>query len=140
MYRWADKKSRAVPAVTGLVMLGVGLWCVYSQFTSPDDSPGPQRFGCCMSIVGPLLIIGGGVALVRGLTSGAKVFSSRTALVTGLLMLAVAGLPWLYGLTVPGAWPGDEAAGMLLTILLFVVGLPGLFLTVAGLLWRGWEG
>jgi len=140
MYRWPDKKSRAVPAVTGLVMLVVGLWCVYSQFSSPDDQPGSQWSGCFLSLIGIVLIVGGGVAFVRGLTSGAKVFSSRTALLAGLLMLAVAGLPWLYALVLPGARPGDEATGMLMTLLLILVGLPGLFLTVAGLLWRVWEG
>jgi len=60
-------------------------------------------------------------------------------LVVGLIALLIGGCPWVYTSYLVGGTPGNESAGMLGTLLFIFIGLPGLLLTLIGLIVRGWE-
>ena len=130
----AHDTSRSARVIFGLVLVGVGLLNMYGMLSRPTEGPGRPR-GEWLIIFGPMLIVGGGVICVRGIRAGGRIFSSRTVLYTGLVMLAIGGFPWLYtGLLIRDR--GGEGSGMLGTLLFILVGIPGLILTLVGLALR----
>lgn len=102
----------------------------------PGSSRAPLEW---LFFFAPMMILAGAVVLVRGLIWGAKAFTRRTVLVVGIVALAIGGFPWAYTPLLVHGSPGNEGAGMLGTLLFILIGLPGLLMTLIGLVIRGWE-
>ena len=135
MSEFAKRPSRIVPAVVGLGLAALGLLLILLLFTGPDDRQGPFEW---LALLGPALVVAGGVTCVRGWFCRVSAFSRSNVLATGLVMLAVGIFPWIYtGLLIGDH--GGEGSGMLGTILFVTVGVPGLIVTLVGLGLRLWD-
>lgn len=121
--------------VAGLVMIGIGVLIAFGLLSGSSDRSGPPS-GQWLIFLAPALIVGGGVTFVRAFLPGTKTFSSRSVLITGLIMLAIGVFPWFYTPLLTGDRAGGESAGMLGTLICLLVGLPGLILTIIGGLLR----
>lgn len=80
----------------------------------------------------PMIMLCGMVILVWGVIWGATVFSVRTVFICGIAMLVLGAYPWFY--TGKG-----EAGGMFGTLLFLSLGIPGLVVTLVGVLIGGWQ-
>jgi hypothetical protein len=121
------KMLKAITKAFGSILLILGLIAAYDAlFHGKEDMLVPETLWFSVSFVWPLLLVAGGVILFLSITKAKKSASYRKILIAGLVML---GVPVGYGIVVGTG----EAGGMLVTFLVIIAGLPGLFLTVTAL-------
>jgi len=109
----------------GLALVGLGLFLM------------ARGSALLLILFGPGLVAVGGVVAVRGLLPGRVHSFGCAVLLGGLFLLAVATVPLMLLLT--GIMEDNESTGMLVTILLFFVGVPALLVLLFGLLLRAYE-
>ena len=128
----ASPASRLVAVGVGAGMVGLAAWMA-SPFWNPD--PGPHVFWSreILALLAPAVFCCGVVVFLGGAVVGTAILRGRTFFFVGLLMLLFGAFPWIYTPLVIHDH-GGEGSGMLGTLIFLFVGLPGLLLTVTGLL------
>jgi len=127
------KRSSRVIIFGGLILAGFGVLATYDLMHPATERLFPLQLQS-MIYFGPILLAVGCVICLRGFAWGERSCSHSAVLMMGLAMLVIGGCPWLYTSYLTGGRPGNEAAGMLGTLIFIFIGLPGLALTVAGLI------
>ncbi|MDI6783973.1 MAG: hypothetical protein QME64_07765 [bacterium] len=136
------KRFRATSVIFGLILIAIAIgifW--YGSYTVLNAKGARGGFGLFdwLFIFIPTMFMFGIIITIRGMFWGAKVWSGRNILLTGLVMLVIGAFPWFYTPWLMGTRGGDEGSGMMGTLIFLLVGIPGLLLTIIGLFFRGWE-
>jgi hypothetical protein len=136
------RRFRASSVIFGLILIAIAIgifW--YGNYAGSNAKGARGGFGLFdwLVIFIPLMFMSGIVITIRGMIWGAKIWSGRNILITGLIMLVIGAFPWLYTPWLMGTRGGDEGSGMMGTLIFLFVGVPGLLLTIFGLICRGWE-
>ena len=129
----AKRSGRGIAISAGLILSAVGVLVTRDLMSPAAERMLPLGLQSLI-FMGPVLLAVGFVTLLRGFAWGATSVGRWGVLVAGLLMLVIGGCPWLYTSYLTGGRPGNEGVGMLGTLVFIFVGLPGLALTLAGLL------
>jgi uncharacterized membrane protein HdeD (DUF308 family) len=120
------KRNSRVTMFVGLIVAGFGALGLYECLDYKTKSMWVPFFGAILVAVGCAIFL-------RGFDWRESSVFSWVVLMIGLLMLVIGGCPWLYTPYVIGGRPGNEAAGMLGTLLFICVGLPGLAIVLFAL-------
>ena len=80
-------------------------------------------------LFGPTIVALGAIVFLCGLSLS----FIRATLTVGLLMLVVGGFPGVYTHYLTGGRPGNEGAGLMVSIIYIIIGLPGVLITLVGL-------
>jgi len=125
-------ESRIEPLVVGMILIILGALIFWWEDRSAPTGVARTHSSDSglLIILVPGMIVSGVVILVRGLVWKATAFSSRTVFLCGLFMIILGAFPWIY--TGRG-----EGGGMLGTLLFVSLGVPGIIVTVAGILLGG---
>ncbi len=118
----------------GLALISLGLILTYNLFHEKSDRI-PLLFSDELIFYGPALLIAGIVLVLRRGAWNQRIFSRALFLQVGLIMLILGGFPWIYTPLIIRDG-GMEGSGMLGLIIFIFLGLPGLIVTVLGLLMR----
>ena len=134
---------RLVPSrrtIVALFLLIAGSVATYNMWFPRDQRVGPDWLRGSIVLLGPVLLASGAVLLVLELAAwwrSGRTDAEPTApsahwpLWLGLIMLLIGGFPWAY-LPLFFGPDGEEAWGMLGTIIFLLVGLPGVAVTGIG--------
>ncbi|WP_345989629.1 hypothetical protein WCX18_03535 [Sulfurimonas sp. HSL1-2] len=129
----SEKNVRMV--AVGLLLAVIGLVAFKDLLHARADRVLPSALFILSYLGLPILFVGA-VTIFRGMGWLKGRGFARTLLSIGIAMLAVGGFPWVYTDLLVGGRPGNEASGMLGTILFILVGVPGLVVTVTALVLR----
>ena len=122
--------------VPGIVLMLIGIAAIMIPFGANTNYRSSWSLLDLLLLFGPTLFFMGISMTILSFFPGARVFSPRTILLTGLLMLVVGIFPWIY---TPYFFNGrsNEGSGMMGTLIFLMVGIPGIILTILGLLMGG---
>ena len=122
--------------VPGIVLMLIGLAATMGPFMSTANMRTSWSLLDLLLLFGPTLFFMGIAMTILSFIPGARVFSPRTILLTGFLMLVVGIFPWIY---TPYFFNGrsNEGSGMMGTLIFLLVGVPGIVLTILGFLMGG---
>ena len=56
-------------------------------------------------------------------------------MILGIVLVVIGAYPWMYTSHIVGGQPGNEAAGMLGTIIFILIGIPGIVLTLIAVIY-----
>ena len=135
--RRAWERVWAAAIGVGIALAAVG-WAAY-LLNPARIGAGPPRTSLVdwSIVICPSMIAFGLVAGARSLYRGARAYSARSILITGVVMLAAGVFPWAYTPYLTGGRSGNEGAGMLGTLLFMLVGVPGLLVALLGIFLGG---
>jgi hypothetical protein len=135
-------RFRVSSVVFGLILIGIAIgiyWYTNYNISHTIRAQSRYWFLDILFTFIPTFIFAGLVITIRGIIWGARIWSGRNILITGLIMLVIGAFPWIYTPLLMGARKGSEGPGMLGTLIFLFVGIPGLIFTIFGFICGGRE-